>query len=86
MNGSGYPEGRRGDGIPLEARIVAVADVFDALTSKRPYKDAWSNDEAFATLEQLAGGTLDRDCVQALVSQRGQVEEIQRRFRETVYG
>ena len=43
INGQGYPAGLAGNSIPLEARIVAVADVFDALTSRRPYKEAWSN-------------------------------------------
>jgi HD-GYP domain-containing protein (c-di-GMP phosphodiesterase class II) len=46
IDGNGYPYGLAGDAIPLEARIVAVADVFDALTSRRPYKKAYSNDEA----------------------------------------
>lgn len=45
LDGSGYPEGFKGDNIPIEARIVAVADIFDALTTKRPYKEAWSNDD-----------------------------------------
>jgi HD-GYP domain-containing protein (c-di-GMP phosphodiesterase class II) len=71
--------------IPLEARIVAVADVFDALTSPRPYKRAWGNDEAFALLDQWAGARLDRDCVRALVSNRREVERIQRQFREDPY-
>ena len=47
LNGSGYPEGLSDGNIPLEARIVAVADVFDALTSRRPYKEAWDNQRAF---------------------------------------
>ena len=85
VNGSGYPQGRRGDDIPLEARIVAVADVFDALTSRRPYKSAWNNDDAFAALERLAGQTLDRECVQALVDHRSEVEAIQRQFHENLY-
>ena len=46
-DGSGYPDGLKGEDIPHAARIVAVADVFDALTSERPYKRAWSADEAF---------------------------------------
>lgn len=86
VNGSGYPDGQKGAEIPLEARIVAVADVFDALTSKRPYKDAWSNDQAFATLRELAGNKLDGDCVEALIENRDEVETIQRKFREDQFG
>lgn len=83
INGSGYPDSRRGEEIPLEARIVAVADVFDALTSRRSYKEAWTNAEAFATLQRLAGDKLDQDCVDALLANQEQVEEIQRRFKES---
>ncbi|MDH4095569.1 MAG: HD domain-containing protein [Betaproteobacteria bacterium] len=86
MNGKGYPASLEGEGIPLEARIVAVADVFDALTSPRPYKDAWTNDEAFATLQRLAGETLDGECVQALVRGREEVERIQEQFSEDRIG
>lgn len=86
VNGTGYPEGKRGDEVPLEARIVAVADVFDALTSRRPYKEAWSNDRAFEILAQLAGERLDRDCVAALAAHRDEIEAIQRRFSEDPYG
>ncbi len=82
IDGGGYPAGLQGDAIPLEARIVAVADVFDALTSRRPYKDAWTNDEAFAMLERLAGAKLDAECVRAMIAQRAQVEEIQAQFKE----
>lgn len=80
IDGSGYPEGLAGDAIPLEARISSVADVFDALTSRRPYKEAWSNDDAFAMLQRLAGSKLDAECVAALVQTRSKVEEIQARF------
>lgn len=86
MDGSGYPEGRRGEDIPLEARIVAVADVFDALTSQRPYKTAWSNDAAFDYLLRVSGEKLDRECVQALIDQREEVEAIQRQFAENPLG
>jgi hypothetical protein len=86
LDGSGYPQGLKGEAIPIEARIIAVADVFDALTSERPYKEAWSNDKAFAALRQLAGARLDGECVEALVRNVTRVEEIQTRFRESVYG
>lgn len=58
-DGTGYPQGLAGDAIPLEGRIVAVADVFDALTSERPYKPAWSIDDAFAELHRQAGRHFD---------------------------
>lgn len=86
VNGSGYPSGIEGENIPLEARIVAVADIFDALTSKRPYKEAWDNDEAVEALKQMAGKKLDEDCVNALIENMDQVIEIQRQFKENIYG
>lgn len=86
VNGQGYPTGRKGDGIPLEARIVAVADVFDALTSTRPYKKAWSNEEAIEELKKLSGEKLDRDCVNALIQNLDEVEQIQKQFSENAYG
>jgi len=86
INGSGYPEGRKGVQIPLESRIVAVADVFDALTSDRSYKKAWSNDEAFAMLKKMAGEKLDIDCVDAIINSRKEVEEIQGKFKEDKFG
>jgi HD-GYP domain-containing protein (c-di-GMP phosphodiesterase class II) len=86
INGSGYPEGKKGTEIPLESRIVAVADVFDALTSDRSYKKAWSNDEAFAMLKKMAGEKLDIDCVDAIIISRKEVEEIQEQFKEDKFG
>jgi HD-GYP domain-containing protein (c-di-GMP phosphodiesterase class II) len=86
VDGRGYPYGLAGESIPLEARIVAVADVFDALTSRRPYKEAYANDVAFTMIGQLAGTHLDADCVRALVESREGVEEIQAQFREDSVG
>ena len=86
VNGQGYPSGIKGEQIPLEARIVAVADVFDALTSARPYKNAWSNEDAIGELKKLAGEKLDRDCVNALIQNLDKVEQIQEQFSENFYG
>lgn len=86
VNGEGYPSGIKGDEIPLEARIVAVADVFDALTSARPYKEAWSNEKAIQTLKELSGETLDQDCVNALIKNIEDVEKIQKQFNENPFG
>jgi putative two-component system response regulator len=68
FDGSGYPSGLAGEAIPLVGRIVAVADVFDALTSVRPYRDAWSLDEARAYLEDNSGKHFDPQCVAAFLS------------------
>ena len=86
IDGHGYPRGLQHEEIPIEARIIAVADVFDALTSKRPYKECWSIDDAFAMLERLANHQLDPVCVQALIRKREAIEEIQRNFDEDHYG
>jgi len=86
VNGKGYPLGIKGDEIPIEARIVAVADVFDALTSTRPYKEAWSNDKAINMIKEMAGEKLDKDCVEALIDNMDKVEEIQKLFIENPYG
>ena len=85
-DGSGYPDGLVAQDIPIEARIVAVADVFDALTSERPYKKAWSNEKAFATIQAMAGTKLDHRCVQALLNNKTQVEKIHRQFKENIFG
>lgn len=81
LDGSGYPKGLSGDQVPLEARIVAVADIFDALTAQRPYKKEWALEEAFVELERLAAqGKLDADCVAALRNHAQEVFEILRRY------
>ncbi|GGQ15595.1 response regulator [Shewanella litoralis] len=63
FDGSGYPNGLKGDEIPIEGRIVAIADVFDALTSKRPYKEAWTVEQAMDFIESQSGIHFDPDLV-----------------------
>ena len=84
LDGSGYPRGLRDGQIPLEARIVTVADIFDALTSKRVYKEPWSIDQALESLEAMvAEGKLDPDCVAVLRANREEARKIIERFSET---
>lgn len=64
-DGTGYPRGIAGPAIPLAARITAVADVFDALCSARPYKAAWTAEEAYAEIRRCAGAHFDPGCVAA---------------------
>ncbi len=71
LDGSGYPDGLRGDEIPLEARIVAVADVWDALTSDRPYRKAMPLAQAVGIIRAEAGSRLDPRCVDALFAELG---------------
>jgi HD-GYP domain-containing protein (c-di-GMP phosphodiesterase class II) len=80
FDGSGYPDGLRGSRIPIEARIVAVADVFDALTSPRPYKRPWQMQAARCYLESNAGVLFDPECVEALFADPDALEEIRARF------
>lgn len=83
MDGSGYPLGLKGDEISLEGRITAVADVFDALTSVRPYKEAWPVDRALDFLKAQAGLKFDPEAVDALCASRAAITDIQGQFAET---
>ena len=82
LDGSGYPHGLKQDEIALEARIVAVADAFDALTSARPYKPAWSNEQALAWLRGAARAKFDQQCVAALAASPDRVAAIQAQFKD----
>lgn len=75
-DGTGYPSGLAGEEIPLEGRIVAVADVFDALCSERPYKRAWSIDEAYAEIVAQRGRHFDPACVEAFIRQWPQIRAV----------
>lgn len=80
-DGSGYPHGLKGDAIPMSARIVAVADVFDALTSKRPYKEAFSVEKALDIIRTDAGRHFDPEVVEALVLVMPRILEVYDRLR-----
>jgi putative two-component system response regulator len=82
FDGSGYPQGLQGENIPIFSRIVAVADVFDALSSARPYKRAWSIDEAADYLRAGRGGHFDPACVDAFLGAWPEVLEIRARFQD----
>jgi putative two-component system response regulator len=81
-DGGGYPNGHAGEQIPLAGRIVAVADVFDALTSVRPYKQAWSMEDARQYLLDNCETHFDPRCVDALLRRWEDVKAIRARFRD----
>ena len=83
-DGSGYPMGLAGEDIPIEARVVTVADVFDALISRRPYKEAWSIESALEYIEGQSGKMLDPTCVQGLLDNLPRLHEICARYSQVV--
>lgn len=82
-DGTGYPDGLQGEDIPLIARIVALADVLDALLSARPYKPAWSVDKAIAHIESQRGKHFEPKVVDALNEVLPQCLEIRHRYQDT---
>jgi two-component system response regulator RpfG len=82
FDGSGYPHGLSGEAIPLESRIVAVADVYDALTSARPYKQAWPAEHALTYLVANKGTHFDPVCVDAFIAQFDNVQAITRQLQD----
>ena len=81
-DGSGYPRGLARDNIPLAGRIVAVADVFDALTSVRPYKRAWALDDAVGYLQEQKGRHFDAELVDLFVQQLPAIDAVRQRWAE----
>ena len=81
-DGSGYPHGLAGEAIPVEARIVAIADVFDALTSARPYKQPWPVERALELLRKEQGHHFEPALVDAFLGQLDQILEVRTRFAE----
>lgn len=82
FDGSGYPQGTCGEDIPESGRIVAVADVFDALTSARPYKPAWDIDRAVNLLREQRGSHFDPRLVDLFLDNFDEVLEIRNRYRD----
>lgn len=75
-DGTGYPKGLKGEDIPLVGRIVAVADVFDALTTRRPYKEAWPIEEALDYIRNASGSHMDPGVVEAFLSSIDKINQI----------
>ncbi len=83
-NGQGYPMGLKGEEIPVEARIMALADVFDALVSKRYYKEAYSYDEAFRIIEESIGTHFDPELGKAFLTVRPQLEALYNKYEAEI--
>jgi putative two-component system response regulator len=81
-DGKGYPNGLKGIDIPLVGRIVAIADVFDALASKRPYKEALPLEESFATVKECRETYFDPDVVDAFFAAQEEICAIRRHYVE----
>ncbi|MDH5511415.1 MAG: HD domain-containing protein, partial [Nitrospinota bacterium] len=81
-DGSGYPEGLKGEQIPLAARLMAIADVYDALISKRVYKEAFSHDKAREIIVEGRGGHFDPELVDAFLAIEHKFVDIARRYAD----
>ncbi|OOZ71465.1 two-component system response regulator [Solemya velum gill symbiont] len=84
-DGSGYPNGLKGEAIPIEARIVALADVFDALTNDRPYKKAWSIEEALTEIDKQRNQHFESRLVNVFIDIIPQVEQISQQYSDETY-
>ena len=82
-DGSGYPQGLKGEDIPLEARIVTVCDVFDALTSDRPYKKAWSVEDAVEEMQKLRGTLFDPELIDVFMKLLPEMVVISKNFADS---
>ena len=85
FDGSGYPEGLRGEQIPFSARIVAVTDVFDALTTDRPYKRAWTFEKAIDYIGKSSGSHFDPVCVDAFLCRPDEVRTVYEHLQDEIH-
>lgn len=85
-DGSGYPVGLKGDAIPISGRLMAVADVYDALISERVYKPAWPHEKAVETIREGAGAHFDPDVVEAFLAVEADVRAIAVEYSDASYG
>ncbi|KIL99597.1 Response regulator [Paramagnetospirillum magnetotacticum MS-1] len=81
-DGSGYPQGLKGEDIPIEARIAAICDVFDALTSSRPYKEAWPLEKAVALVKDQSGKHFDPRLVEVFLGILPEIVALREQFHE----
>ena len=82
FNGNGYPNGLKGDEIDIMGQIVAIADVFDALTSKRPYKEPWPLEKAFNLLKEEAGKHFNPFLVEVFLNQKSAIIEVKEKYKD----
>ncbi|HNW81971.1 MAG TPA: response regulator [bacterium] len=81
-NGKGYPQGKKGEEIPLYCRIVALADVFDALTTERPYKNAFTIEKSFSIIQEEKGAHFDPEIVEAFFAIQDKILEIREKYSD----
>lgn len=81
-DGTGYPVGLSGESIPIEGRITAISDVFDALTTDRPYKNAWSFQDAVAEIQKSAGTHFDPKLVEVFINNLDKVREVRESLKD----
>ena len=84
-NGAGYPDRLNGDKIPRLARLVSVADSFDAMTTDRPYRTSMMVEDAFAQIRSHAGKQFDPDCAEAFMSIRPRIEQLLRQHQSLTH-
>ena len=80
FDGRGYPDGLGATNISMEARIVAVADVYDALTSRRSYKEAWTPERAYDEIVNNSGTQFDSSVVRVFVKKYDEIDQIRRKY------